>query len=204
MTLLWPLSRAAAVVLALVICIFGVGALSRQEARHNSVFRLNDALSNARHLGDQCKADLAPGMQAALITYLAVEDYFRPYWVRRLEFWLAAAAARLGIRVVGTIGVGQISLETYLRVRANDPNENPAAQLTRWISDLQNDCENVSVLHELVKRNGLTCSLSDFACSVLYVCLWHTGESDGCREAKLTPYLDNVMITYSKVVAHRH
>jgi hypothetical protein len=48
------------------------------------------------------------------------------------------------------------------------------------------------------------CSLSDFACSVLYVCLWHTGKSDGCREAKLTPYLDNVMITYSKVVAHRH
>ncbi len=201
MTLLRSLSRAAVVVLALFVCIFGVGTLSRQETLHNSPFRLSDALSNARDVGDECKDHVAPGMRAALITYLAVEDYFRPPWLRRLEFWLASAAARLGIRIIGTLGVGQISLEKYLEVRAGDPNGTPSTQLTQWISDLQSDCANVSVLRDLAQRNGLSCVGGDSACAVLHVCFWHTGKPDSCREARHQSYLSNIMIAHSKVVA---
>lgn len=201
MTLLRSLSRTAVVVLALFVCIFGVGTLSRQEALHNSPFRLSDALSNARNVGDECKDRVAPGMRAALITYLAVEDYFRPPWVRRLESWLASVAARLGIKLIGTLGVGQISLEKYLEARANDLNGNSAAQLTQWISDLQSDCANVSVLRDLAQRNGLSCAGGDSACAVLYVCFWHTGKPDSCREARHQSYLSNIMIAHSKVVA---
>jgi hypothetical protein len=198
-----PLARTAGAILALFMCVYIIGNLSRQEISY-SESRLNDTVDSAWNVVNKCGHEVEPRMRVALITYLAVEDYFRPAFVRRLEFLLASVGAHIGIRPVGTIGIGQISLDTYLAARSDNRNRDAAEQRKNWIIDLQNDCENVSILLETVNNARLSCSSSAFVCSMLDICVWHTGKPDRCWEAKYRPYLEDVAITYRKVRAKKN
>jgi len=186
--------------ISLFFGVLAVGSLAREET-HYSAFRMRDALQVARQVADGCSGDVQSGTRAALITYLAIEDYFRPPYIREFEFLLASLGSHLGIRMVKTIGIGQISFETYLTVRSDYVHNNYVELLMQWISELKNDCKNVLVLAASLQKNGLVCAKDDIMCSLMCACFWHTGKSDNCLwEAKYEAYLKNVVKIYPKVV----
>ena len=107
----------------------------------------------------------------------------------------------MGTNVVGTIGVGQISLHTYLTAR---PNHQSGMEIDRknWIATLRDDCQNVAVLQEYANQKGLHCLASDVRCSLLYACFWHAGRRDGCvQNTRNNDYFDNIVTAHSMVIS---
>jgi hypothetical protein len=193
-----PLIRLLAGLSLLSLFVFAFGYLSRDELDRASV-ALTTAIASSSELVDRCDSEVTRSMRAELVTYLAIEDYFRPNAVRKIEFLLAALGAQIGMRPVQTIGIGQIAYTTYVAAHADDAKRSGVASLINWIEELYDDCNNVRILEKIAERDIPQCAETNFVCFVSSICLWHTGSLGVClQDTKYQAYVGDVVTTYAR------
>jgi hypothetical protein len=157
--------------------------------------RLDSALDRGREIIEKCGATIDPRMKRALHVYLGIEDFFRPAYVRKLEFALAGLGAALGLDPVSTLGVGQIARQTYITAVRNADLEAGAAR--EWTEGLADDCLSVAVLQAVARQSNVSCDADDVTCTVHLACFWHTGRDDGCSgKPQDRAYLENSVTAY--------
>lgn len=155
--------------------------------------RLDAALRHAQETVKRCRV-VDAREAAALHVYLAIEDYFRPAYLRNLEFMVERLGSALGVNVVRTLGVGQISRATYLGVMNGDAAA--SRQADQWASSVRDDCLSIAILVAYASQRKMACDGEDPGCEIALVCLWHTGKADGCRGNMLDEaYLSNALAT---------
>lgn len=181
-------SVASVVILAMLL-----GALLRIDVASPSA-RLDAAIGRSDAALDACTSVVRPEARQALRNYLAIEGFFRPSYLRAGEFIGARIGAWVGLEIVDTVGIGQISRKTYVSVAHDGRFGNGGER--EWSSYLQDDCANIAILESYAEKNGVSCSGSPTQCMVLLACFWHTGRADGCaaRQSDMT-YLANLLTT---------
>lgn len=116
-----------------------------------------------------------------IVIYIAIEDYNRPAWIRQLEFIIAKVAAFWGMQPIKTIGIGQVSLTSFISAFPAYREFAFRQQLAAWIRQLTDDCNSVEIIkllisniyHENDKKNQEEDLLQK-------ICFLHTGYSDQC------------------------
>jgi hypothetical protein len=170
-----------------------LGSLFRVDVATPSA-RLDAAIVRSGAALDACKSVVRPEARPALRIYLAIEEFFRPAYLRVGEFIGARIGAWVGLEVVNTLGIGQISRKTYLAV-ADDGRLGSGGE-QEWLARLQDDCANIAVLQLYADKNDVSCSENPTQCMVLLACFWHTGRADSCamRKGDIS-YLANLLTT---------
>jgi hypothetical protein len=188
--------RVIAVAAAAMLVIL-LGGLFRVDVAAPSA-RLDAAIVRSGAALDACKSVVHPEARPALRIYLAIEEFFRPTYLRIGEFIGARIGTWVGLEVVNTLGIGQISRKTYLAVAADGRLSSDGEQ--EWLARLQDDCANVAVLQLYADKNGVSCSGNPTQCMVLLACFWHTGRADSCaiRKGDIS-YLGNLLTTSERV-----
>ena len=187
-----PVARLT-VVAAAVMLVLLLGSLFQVDLAAPSA-RLDTAIVRSDAALDTCKSVVRAEAKHALRTYLAIEEFFRPPYLRVGEFIGEWIGARVGMEVVDTLGIGQISRKTYLSVARDTWIGGGGEQ--GWSTVLRDDCVNIAVLQSYADKNGVSCSGTPTQCMVLLACFWHTGRADGCaaRKSDLS-YLANLLTT---------
>jgi hypothetical protein len=194
------LAKATVAIVALYLGILICGTLSREEI-HYSLSRFPSALRSARNVTDRCLSVADARIRLPIISYLTVEEYFRPAYLRKIEYWLSSLDSFFGTRFIRTIGVGQISLQTYLTARPDDQSGDETER-RRWITNLRDDCQNVAVLQEYAAQQGLQCASPDVFCSLLHACFWHTGRRDRCMQnTSDNDYFENIVTAHFAAIS---
>ncbi len=179
------------------LLVFGLGSFSRYELKR-PLTALTSAIESSSNIVDQCDPKVTTNMHAQLVTYLAIEGYFRPEAFRAIEFALAALGARIGAQPVATIGIGQIAYSTFAKEYGQDQTLTSATTLREWIAVLEDDCNNVRILERIAQKDNALCSANGLPCFISSICLWHTGNRDVCLEnTKYQAYVDDVVTTYA-------
>lgn len=174
-----------------------LGGLFRVDVATPSA-RLDAAIVRSGVALDACKSVVRPEARPALRIYLAIEEFFRPAYLRAGEFVGARIGAWVGLEVVTTLGIGQISRKTYLAVTDDGRLDSGGEQ--EWLVRLQDDCANITVLQLYAHKSGLSCSGNPTQCMVLLACFWHTGRTDSCAVRKDDiSYLANLLTTSERV-----
>jgi hypothetical protein len=181
----------SATVAALVVLL---ASLSHLEMEYPSK-RLDSALGRSREIVEKCGAAIDPRMKRALHVYLGIEDFFRPAYVRQLEFVVARLGTAVGLNPVNTLGVGQITRQTYLSAIQN---ADPKAGATRdWTEGLADDCLSVAVLQAYARQGNISCAGDEAACTIHLACFWHTGRDEGCSaKPQDRAYFENSIAAY--------
>ena len=175
--------------------VFAFGYFSRYEFNRPSA-ALATAIDASSRVVDRCHPGVTSSMRSKLITYLAIEDYFRPAPLRKIEFMIAGLGAEIGVQPIQTIGIGQIAYKTYVEGRNVDTEASDSVTLRKWIDGLRDDCNNVRILENIAEQ--ARCSATEFACLLSSICLWHTGSSNAClQEMKYQDYVSNIITTYA-------
>lgn len=189
------IARLCAVAIAATLLLL-LGGLFQSNLAEPSA-RLDAAIVRSDAALDACNSVVRPEARQALRTYLAIEAFFRPAYLRAAEFIGARIGAWVGVEVVDTLGIGQISRKTYLSV-AGAWLGNGREQ--EWSTRLRDDCTNIAVLQSYADKNGLSCSGGSAQCMVLLACFWHTGRPDSCaaRKGDLS-YLANLLTTNERI-----
>jgi hypothetical protein len=181
----------------LLVCLTCLGWLFHFEMERPAA-RLDSAVRQSERVLEACASSVSSDMRDGLQVYLAIEDFFRPAEIRRLEFWFASAGAFLGLDIVGSLGIAQISRETYASTR--EPEVSAADSTRRWIASLTDDCKSLAILREHAKRHHVACRESGLRCALYLACFWHTGRPDSClQRSRDRAYLDDVVASYSKI-----
>jgi hypothetical protein len=169
--------------------VAALASLSHLEMEHPGK-RLDSALSRSREIIEKCGATIDPRMKRALQVYLGIEDFFRPAYVRKLEFLLARFGTAVGLNPVSTLGVGQIARQTYIAaVQYADPE---AGAVREWTDGLADDCLSVAVLQAYARQSNVSCDKDDVTCTIHLACFWHTGRDDGCSgKPRYRAYFEN-------------
>ncbi len=189
-------ARLSAVAAAVTVVML-LGALFRDDVAAPSA-RLDAAIVRSDAALDACMPVVRPEARQALRIYLAVEEFFRPPYLRVGEFIGARIGARVGLEVVDTLGIGQISRKTYVSVARDGWFGNGGER--EWLIHLQDDCANIAVLQSYADKNGVSCSGSPTQCTVLLACFWHTGRVDSCAARRSdVSYLANLLTTSERV-----
>lgn len=187
----------AIVVAAAAMLVMLLGGLFRVDVAAPSA-RLDAAIARSGAALDACESEVRPEARPALRIYLAIEEFFRPTYLRVGEFIGARIGAWVGLDLVNTLGIGQISRKTYLAVAADGRFGSDGEQ--DWLARLQDDCANIAVLQLYADKNGVSCSGNPTQCVVLLSCFWHTGLADSCtiRKGDIS-YLANLLTTVERV-----
>jgi len=190
------IARLCAVATAATLIML-LGGLYRSDVAAPSV-RLDAAIVRSDAALDACNSVVRPEARQALRTYLAIEAFFRPTYLRAAEFIGERIGAWAGVEVVGTLGIAQISRKTFLSVAGDAWFANGGEQ--EWSTRLRDDCINIAVLQSYADNNGVSCNGSPIQCTVLLACFWHTGRPDGCaaRKGDLS-YLANLLTTSERI-----
>jgi hypothetical protein len=200
MTVLKSLYGFAVLFATLALFVFGLGYFSRYELNRPSA-ALTSALESSSNVVDRCDPKVNANMRLRLVTYLAIEDYFRPEVLRKVEFMVAAFGARIGAQPVRTIGIGQIAYSTFAKEFIHDPTGPGVVGLTEWIALLHDDCNNVRILEKIAQKENSSCTGNEFICFISSICLWHAGSRDVClKDAKYQSYMDDVITTYAQLL----
>lgn len=195
-----PLARLLAAFAALSLFVFAFGYLSRYELNRPSA-ALTSAIDASSKVVDRCDSDVTLAMRAKLVTYLAIEDYFRPAALRKIEFLVAALGAQFGMQPVRTIGIGQIAYTTYVNAHAGGTEGSAAISLKEWIDGLQDNCTNIRVLEKIAEEEAVQCAATEFVCFISSICLWHTGSFKAClQDTKYQAYVGDVVTTYAQLL----
>ncbi len=196
MTVALAILRVAAVSFAALLMVL-LGALLKSESPSAAV-RLDEGIARADAAIDVCASTVHPETRDALRIYLAIEDFFRPSYVRAAEFLLARAGAWVGVDIVATVGIGQISRQTYLSVAQDGALAGGDGQA--WPGSLRDDCKSIAVLQLYAEKHGVSCRGGDVECVVLLACFWHTGRMDSCSETKADrSYLADLLTTKQRI-----
>jgi hypothetical protein len=179
---------------AIAALVVAAASLSYLEMEHPGK-RLDSALNRGREIIEKCGATIDPRMKRALHVYLGIEDFFRPAYVRKLEFVLARFGTAVGLNPVSTLGVGQIARQTYVSAVQNADLEAGAAR--EWTEGLADDCLSVAVLQAYARQNNVSCDTDDVTCTIHLACFWHTGRDDGCSgKPQDRAYFENSVTAY--------
>ena len=173
----------------LLACLLAAGAESRWEIARAAAGP-RQSIPQAERVVRACAPGLDRTTRQALVTYLSIEDHFRPRLVRDFEYAVAAAGAWLDLRPVETIGIGQISFATFRATREHSFPGEAGVTPRQWISALRDDCRNISVLLDALAVGGHRCAVREPLCALSFVCFWHAGDERKCvRDPKFTSYL---------------
>jgi hypothetical protein len=190
------LFRCLALLSLLMALILPVAWLSHAETAAPKA-RLDAALRHALETVRRCNVEDARTANA-LHLYLAIEDYFRPAYIRRFEFILERVGSALGISFVQTLGVGQISRRVYLEV-ANDGVVRPHSA-DQWALSVENDCLSLAILKTYADRKNVTCDNDKPQCEIVLACFWHTGKNEACGGGvRDQAYLGNVRTAFLRL-----
>jgi hypothetical protein len=182
----------------LLVCLVFLGWLFHAEMDRTTK-RLGFSLARSQEVLRTCNADAGLDLRDALLVYLAIEDYFRPAEIRRLEFWLAAGAVQIPVTIVKTLGIGQISKQTFVSTR--DAVRSDADSTQDWIKSARDDCQNVTILQAYAKNNQIECNESGLPCILYLTCFWHAGRRDSClRRYQDRGYAEDVAASYSRIL----
>lgn len=189
------LLRVATVSLVAILSVL-LGWLFKSEVGSRAA-QLDTAIARSGAAIDACASTVRPETREALRIYLAIEDFFRPTYMRAAEFLVARAGAWIGMDPVGTLGIGQISRQTYLSV-AQDGGFTDDAE--GWPDSLRDDCASIAVLQLYADKHEVSCSGGAVQCAALLACFWHTGRPDSCAERRDDrSYLANVLTTNERI-----
>lgn len=178
---------------AIAALVVSAASLSYLEMEHPGR-RLDSALNRGREIVEKCGATIDPRMRRALHVYLGIEDFFRPAYVRKLEFVLAGLGTAVGLNPVSTLGVGQIARQTYVSAVQSAHLEAGARE---WTEGLADDCLSVAVLQAYARQSNVSCDADEATCTVHLACFWHTGRDDGCGgKPQDRAYLENAVTAY--------
>lgn len=169
-------------------CVWTLAMYSRWENAHVT-HGLRDSIRAMDHTVLACVPDATPVIRDSLIVYLGIENYFRPKVFREVEFLVAKIGTYLDLNPVRTIGLGQISFQTFSTSKEVHPLT-PEVTRRKWIAELSNDCASISVLLDYLATSGPQCTSDDLTCRLSFTCFWHAGNGPKClNEASYGPYV---------------
>jgi hypothetical protein len=155
-----------------MVLFVGSGGIARMESNYEDSI-VGRSFERARNVVSTCQPNAQNSIKRALLTYLAIEDIHRPAWFRKLELGVAAVSNSVGIASFHTLGVGQISYETYIRQRS-------ATSPFDWILATRDDCESIAILIGDLGPNMINCTADSARCSLEFICHWHVGDTHRC------------------------
>jgi hypothetical protein len=192
------IQRLAAVSLAAMLAV-SLGWLFASDVGSPAA-RLDGAIARSNAAIDACASTVHPEKRDGLQAYLAIEDFFRPAYARAAEFLLARIGARVGLDPVATLGIAQISRQTYLSIV--EDGGVAAGEGQGWPGSLRDDCTSIAVLQLYADKHGVSCNGGDVQCAVLFACFWHTGRADSCAKRKDDlAYLANLLATRERIIS---